>query len=55
MNENIDKSLNGGTFEIGPIEVTMGKFNPSKIGGFDLNEGDVFQKNVYNYIHNEPN
>lgn len=39
--ENTDKTLCGGTFNIGPTEITMGEYNPSKIGGFGTNEGDT--------------
>lgn len=39
--ENTNKALCGGTFQIGPSEVTMSKFNPTKIGGFGPGEGDT--------------
>ena len=39
--ENTDKTLCGGTFEVGPTEVTMGQYNPSKVGGWGPGEGDT--------------
>jgi len=39
--ENTDKTLCGGTFQVGPTEITTSKYNPSKIGGFGPNEGDT--------------
>jgi hypothetical protein len=39
--EHIDKTLCGGTFEKGPSEITMGTYNPSKIGGWGPGEGDT--------------
>jgi hypothetical protein len=39
--KNIDKTLCGGTFEIGPSEVTIGTYNPLRIGGWGPGEGDT--------------